>query len=160
MTPAVTTACLEDLRSDTGRIASEHLTARFSRVSRSTLCLMFTSGSTGVPKCVEATHAMALHEVRSYPTLARFCAPGLGPTDRVLQQTSVFWAASTWGQLDIALAFGAAILISSSSTPSARLLREAGITVIGAAPSTLSGLSAGDAPSVRTVFSWGEAMPA
>mmetsp|Transcript_106721 Transcript_106721/g.311987 ORF Transcript_106721/g.311987 Transcript_106721/m.311987 type:complete len:1437 (-) Transcript_106721:107-4417(-) len=120
----------------------------------STLCYMFTGGSTGSPKCVEITHAMALHETRGYPSLAP-----LSPADRVLQNTSVFWAASAWGQLDIALAFASTLCISAVAAPSTHALHDASISVLGSSPSVLSQLAPEELPCMRCAFSWGEAMP-
>merc|ERR1719454_2432493 len=96
---------------------------------------MFSGGSTGTPKCIITSHAMALHEVQRYPDVVT-----LSTKDRVLQHTSVFWAASAWGQIDIALAFGAALCVSLSPALSARELCAAGITVLGVSPSQLASI--------------------
>jgi len=75
------------------------------------MCYMLTGGTTGASKVVEVTHAMSLHEVQAYPDVA----PWLTCKDRVLQHTPVLWAASALGQVDIALAFGATMCITSAA---------------------------------------------
>jgi len=128
-----------------GRIMAEN--------SHRTMCYMLTGGTTGISKCVEVTHNMALHEVRAYPQVA----PGLSAKDRVLQHTPVLWAASALGQLDIALTFGATICICSDLEQDTIAAHR--VTVLGVAPSSLLALSPQVVPSVRYVFTWGEEMP-
>ena len=112
------------------------------------LCLQLTGGTTGSSKCVEVTHAMALHEVRAY----RQTFPELGPEDRVLQHTAVLWAASAIGQINIAVSFGACLVISNSLDQQS----VANATVLGCVPSSLEALEP-RAP-LRFVFVWGEAL--
>ena len=95
------------------------------------------------------THAMALHEIKAYPKIAV-----LGAEDRVLQHTAPLWAASTMGQLDIALAFGARICISDAVDEVA--INSHGATVLGVVPSSLMALE--PPSSLRCVFTWGESM--
>mmetsp|Transcript_73297 Transcript_73297/g.238503 ORF Transcript_73297/g.238503 Transcript_73297/m.238503 type:complete len:1084 (+) Transcript_73297:2-3253(+) len=116
------------------------------------MCYMLTGGTTGSSKCVEVSHKMALHELRGYPHVA----PSLSAQDRVLAHTPVLWAASALGQLDIALAFGAAICVSSAADQEA--IRAHGATVLGLVPSSLEAMDPRSVPSVRCIFTWGEAL--
>ncbi|CAE8656801.1 unnamed protein product, partial [Polarella glacialis] len=118
----------------------------FAEEPSPTLCYMLTGGTTGSSKCVEVRHEMALHEV----------TPSLGPEDRVLQHTAVLWAASALGQVDIALAFGATLCICDSLDQ--ETITEHRATVLGTVPSALESLEPKAVPSVRAVFTWGEAM--
>jgi len=80
---------------------------RISDVSPGTvLCYCYTGGTTEASRCVAITHRMALHEVATYPLIA----PNMTQADRVLQQHSAFWAASTYGEFDLALAFSCALV--------------------------------------------------
>lgn len=45
----------------------------------------YTGGTTSASRCVKITHRMALHELKTYPAVAK-----LGTNDRVLQQHSVY----------------------------------------------------------------------
>jgi len=119
---------------------------------RETLCYMLTGGTTGASKCVKVTHAMALHEAAAYPKVA----PRLGSQDRLLQHTAVLWAASALGQLDIALAFGSTICISTSADQETIAAHRA--SILGIVPSALDSLDPHSVPSVRCVFTWGEAL--
>ena len=112
------------------------------------LCLQLTGGTTGCSKCVEVTHAMALHEVTAY----RQSFPELGVEDRVLQHTAVLWAASAIGQINIAVSFGATLCISKGLDQQ----QVASATVLGCVPSSLEALEP-RAP-LRFVFVWGEAL--
>merc|ERR550534_2645688 len=69
------------------------------------LCFCYTGGTTGASRCARVTHGMALHEVSAYPGVV-----SMGQHDRVLQQHSLYWAASAYGEIDIALAFGCAVV--------------------------------------------------
>jgi hypothetical protein len=95
---------------------------------------------------------MVLHELRRYPEVA----PSLNHKDRVLQHTPALWAASAMGQIDIALAFGATICCCATADQESIALHEA--TVLGIVPSSLEALDPRATPSVRHVFTWGEAM--
>lgn len=117
-----------------------------------TLCYMLTGGTTGNSKCVEVTHTMSLHEAQAYP----YAAPKLGVEDRVLQQTPVLWAATAWGQVDIAMAFGATLCITDGLDQDTVISQQA--TVLGVVPSSLESLDPKVVPSVRCIFTWGEAL--
>ena len=117
------------------------------------LCYMLTGGTTGASKCVEVTHRMALHEVQTYPQVAA----DLQADDVVLQHTPVLWAASTLGQINIALAFGATVCIGPSADLG--IVKSRAVTVLGLVPSSLEALDPRSVPSVHHVFTWGEALP-
>lgn len=117
-----------------------------------TLCYMLTGGTTGASKCVTVAHAMAVHEVDAYPTIAPF----LRAQDKVLQHTAVLWAASALGQIDLALSFGASSCVSNAADQES--INSHGATVLGIVPSTLEVLEPHAVPSVRCVFTWGEAL--
>ncbi|CAK0854893.1 unnamed protein product [Prorocentrum cordatum] len=121
-------------------------------VPSASLCYMLTGGTTGGSKCVEVSHTMALHEVRAYPRVAK----ALTSDDRVLQHTPVLWAASAMGQIDIALAFGAATCISSSADADA--ITSCSATVLGIVPSALEAIEPTAVPSVKHIFTWGEPL--
>ena len=65
------------------------------------LALVFTGGTSRASRCVEVTHAMALHELRQYPAALR-----LRPGERVLQLSSAYWGAALLGELDVPLSCG------------------------------------------------------
>jgi hypothetical protein len=100
---------------------------------------------------------MALHEVAAYPHVI-----SLGRRDRVLQQHSLYWAASAYGEIDIALAFGSALVFCEAwgieSVSSAIQRNQA--TCAGLVPSILGALDPASLPSLRVVFTWGEALQA
>eukprot|EP00929_Paragymnodinium_shiwhaense_P096393 TRINITY_DN57970_c0_g1_i1.p1 TRINITY_DN57970_c0_g1~~TRINITY_DN57970_c0_g1_i1.p1 ORF type:complete len:1517 (+),score=342.69 TRINITY_DN57970_c0_g1_i1:172-4722(+) len=119
------------------------------------LCYNYTGGTTKASKCVIVTHSMALSEVRSYPQICH-----LRPTDRVLQQHSVYWSASCYGEVDIALAFGCALVFSEAKSPDevAEAIREHEVSCAGLVPVILSGLEPATVPSLKLIFTWGEKL--
>ncbi len=90
----------------------------------------YTGGITKALSCVQITHRMALHEVEAHP-----CIVELQRSDRVLQQHSMFWAASTHGEIDIALAFGCALVFCETwdTDTLVNAIREGGVTCEGGA---------------------------
>jgi acyl-coenzyme A synthetase/AMP-(fatty) acid ligase len=75
-----------------------------------TLCFCYTGGTTKASRCARITHGMALHELAMYRSVV-----SLGREDRVLQQHSAYWAASAYGEFDIALAFGCALVFAEAT---------------------------------------------
>jgi len=122
-----------------------------------TLCFCYTGGSTGASRCVRVTHCMALHEVVAYPQVV-----AMGRSDRILQQHSVYWAASTYGEVDIALAFGCALIFCEAwgSDDVAAAITRHQATFAGLVPSILATLEPTDVPSLKVIFTWGEALQA
>merc|ERR1740129_454241 len=120
-----------------------------------TLCFCYTGGTTKASRCARVTHRMALHEVDAYPHMA-----SLGCEDRVLQQHSLFWGASAYGEIDIAIAFGCALVFCKAwDTGSvASVIRRHGVTCAGLVPSILAALDHVEVPSLALVFTWGEAL--
>jgi amino acid adenylation domain-containing protein len=97
--------------------------------------VIYTSGSTGKPKGVAIPHRAV---VNFLATMAR--EPGLAATDRLLAVTSLSFDIAGL-ELWLPLTVGARVEIASRATASdgaalARTLREAGITVMQATPST------------------------
>eukprot|EP00929_Paragymnodinium_shiwhaense_P070281 TRINITY_DN35597_c0_g1_i1.p1 TRINITY_DN35597_c0_g1~~TRINITY_DN35597_c0_g1_i1.p1 ORF type:complete len:1591 (-),score=345.61 TRINITY_DN35597_c0_g1_i1:266-5038(-) len=120
------------------------------------LYLIYTGGTTSASKCVAITHEMALHEL---PTYLEF-AP-LRCTDRVLHQSSVFWGATSFGIFNVAWACGACLVFSEAGSGPAEVaavVQRAGITVAGLVPSVLEALEPIKIPSLRLIFTWGEAL--
>lgn len=127
----------------------------------SVLLYTYTGGTTKHSKCVVVTHAMALWEMKNYHIVLD---GKMSSRDRVLQFTSAYWGAAAFGQIDIALAFGACVVFSQSRTEGlAAVIEEYQITVLGTVPSLLRATYPGGpmtkAPSLRLVLTWGEALP-
>ncbi|OLQ00187.1 Linear gramicidin synthase subunit D [Symbiodinium microadriaticum] len=148
------------------------------------LCYCYTGGTTGRERCVEIHHGMALHELRSYPAALRLrpATRDSSPEDapRVLQPSSLQWAAAVYGQLDVALAFrGCAVVTAAKQRASAgdaeikqeelvSIVKERKVSVLGLPPSLLQLLapsdfldarSAGGYCRLRRLISWGEPCP-
>merc|ERR1740129_344834 len=125
----------------------------------SALCFCYTGGTTKAAKCAVATHAMALSEVRGYPEV---CAGAVGPGNVALQQHSVYWGASCYGEVDIALSFRCALLFSVASGPEEvrSAIQVHNVSVAGLVPAVLSGLEPEHVPSLRLIFTWGETLSA
>ena len=103
---------------------------------------------------------MATHEIDAYPE-----ALGRGlTTARVLQPSSLHWAAAVYGQLDLAIAFRGCAVVSNTVDiwELAEVLRHEHIAIAGLPPSMLALLKPSDMDhrSLRCVISWGEACPA
>jgi len=130
--------------------------------SDSILCYVYTGGTTKHSKCVAVTHAMALWEVKHY---AGALGHSVNHLDRVLQYSSVYWGAAVFGQLDVALAFGACTVIVYAPQPEdlARACEQHRISVLGVVPSQLRGAwPAGPASKpqcLRVLISWAEKLP-
>jgi len=123
------------------------------------LCFCYTGGTTKAAKCAVVTHAMALSEVRNYHEV---CGGGVGPKDVVLQQHSVYWGASFYGEVDIALSFGCTLLFSAAGGPEEvrTAIQEHKVTVAGLVPAVLAGLEPERVPSLQMIFTWGEKLGA
>lgn len=124
------------------------------------LCYVYTGGTTRHSKCVAITHQMALWEVEHYATALKGLA---GNTDRMLQYASAYWGAALFGQMDLALAFGACSVIHLAKQPEdiAVACRNFNITVLGIVPSQLRawpGVKARPS-SLRLLVTWAERTP-
>ncbi|CAE7517856.1 atnA [Symbiodinium sp. CCMP2456] len=135
-----------------------------TRVSpESVLLYTYTGGTTKFSKCVVVLNAMALWEIANYHTVMQ---GRMSSADRVLQFTSAYWGAAAFGQIDIALAFGACVVFVPTE-PGAKGLAAAveryRISVLGTVPSLLRATYPGgpaSAPSsLRVIITWGEALP-
>jgi amino acid adenylation domain-containing protein len=129
--------------------------------------VLYTSGSTGVPKGVMVTHGGLANHVR-----AKIAALGLGADDVVAQTGAHTFDISVW-QLSAALAVGGGVRIVRDAVTHdpARLLAEIdrhGVTIFQTVPSLLAMMLAeirrtGERPRLdrlRWLFPTGEALPA
>ncbi len=121
--------------------------------------VMYTSGSTGVPKGVQVTHAGVVNLVS-----AQVPAFEVGPGDAVLQFASFSFDAAV-SEVCVALCAGAALAIATSAQRSepdllAGLVRDRGIAVATLPPSLLKVLAPGDLRGVTTLVAAGERLDA
>lgn len=122
---------------------------------------VFTSGSTGAPKCVVITHAGIANRVGW--TVRKHA---LGPADRILQKTSIGFDAAGW-EIFAPLVIGGSVVLAphGAERDPAALLRAVAdyrVTVLQVVPSVLRILvEEGDwtgCESLRLLFSAGEAL--
>ena len=120
----------------------------------------FTGGTTAAAKCVVVSNAMAVHEIGAYKSIL---PSGHGKPERVLQNSSVYWPASAFGQLDIAIAFAACAVLSVTGGASpdevTAIVNKHEVDCIGVVPSVLRGMSVDACKSLKTVLTWGESLP-
>lgn len=123
--------------------------------------IMFTSGSTGVPKGVPISVANAAHYVRALREIAAFT-----PEDRFIQPVELTFDLSVHDMLLCWTAGGMLVVVPESSAPlGPRFVRQLGVTSWLSVPSvaaqskTLKLLQPGSMPSLRTSFFCGEALP-
>jgi len=122
------------------------------------LFFLFTGGTTR-GRCVAITHDMFRHESARYPECLRL------PRDvRVLGHTSLYWGASALGQLSIAVAYGACVVLTDvvETDDLREVITKESVTVLGIVPNQLRAMSedpVADLPSIRAIFTWGEALP-
>lgn len=137
-------------------VGCEVLGSAESRSAEDVLYFCYTGGTTSASKCVAVTHRMALHELETYPEIAP-----LQCTDRVLHQSSAYWGASCFGIVDVAWACGGSLVLTEAGAGPmevAATIQRAGVTVAGVVPSVLEALEHTQAPSLRVIFTWGEAL--
>ncbi|MFE1269846.1 amino acid adenylation domain-containing protein [Streptomyces sp. NPDC058758] len=125
-----------------------------------TAYVLYTSGSTGLPKGVAVTHGNLAHLLASLRDLLP-----LGPADRLLAVTTVAFDIAHL-ELLLPLLGGAAVVLASPDEvrePRAlgRLVERHGVTAVQATPSLWSGLVAEVPEAVRglRVLVGGEALP-
>jgi acyl-coenzyme A synthetase/AMP-(fatty) acid ligase/acyl carrier protein len=120
------------------------------------LYIVYTGGTTSASKSVAVTHRMALHELKAYPHIAP-----LQCTDRVLHQSSAYWGATSLGIFDVAWTCGGCLVLSEGGAGPAEvaaIISKKSITTIGVVPSVLEALEPEQCPSLRVIFTWGEAL--
>lgn len=119
------------------------------------LCFQYTGGTTGASRCCVATQQMALWEVVKYKEVV-----ALDSSHRVLQQHSAYWAASLFGEFDIAWAGGCTLVFANCSNVQelANCIASTEVTCAGLVPSVLETLE--DSHTLKVVFTWGEALRA
>ncbi|HKV06574.1 MAG TPA: amino acid adenylation domain-containing protein [Thermoanaerobaculia bacterium] len=125
--------------------------------------VIYTSGSTGAPKGAMNTHRAVVNRLLWMQDAYRLTA-----ADRVLQKTPFSFDVSVW-ELFWPLFTGASLVVARPEghrEPDylAGLIERQGVTTLHFVPSMLraflQGLAAGRMPSIRRVFSSGEALPA
>ncbi|CAE7816528.1 tycC [Symbiodinium sp. CCMP2592] len=119
------------------------------------LWLVYTGGTTAASKCVVQTHRMAIHELRTYPDFGVMTCE-----DRILHHTSAFWGATCLGLFDLPWSCGGCLVILARHglVEVAQAIEQRHITVAGLVPSLLDALTMSRCTSLRTVFTWGEAL--
>ncbi|MEX1830087.1 amino acid adenylation domain-containing protein [Luteibacter sp. CQ10] len=124
---------------------------------------MYTSGSTGMPKCVDIPHAALLNRLRWMED-----AYAIGPDDRILQKTPYTFDVSVWEFLLPLMCGGCLVLARPGGHRDVdqlhRMLGDEGITVAHFVPSMLAAFLARvdvvEAPALRHLICSGEALPA
>ncbi|MEU2101423.1 non-ribosomal peptide synthase/polyketide synthase [Nocardia sp. NPDC019255] len=125
--------------------------------------IVFTSGSTGLPKGVTVPHAAIVNQLAWLA--ARY---GLGPNDRVLLKTPATFDLSVW-EFWSALVTGGRLIVTSPGAERdpdllRALLRRHGVTVLHAVPALIGMLLAAEPAAalpetLRHVLAIGEALP-
>jgi len=148
---------MEELSASKSHYVSMASSPQLPAVQEETLlAYMFTGGTTRASKAVRANHAMALHELRTYSEV--FPEGLCGSQLRFLQNSSAYWGAALYGQIDVALAGCGTIVISGASLPDdvADAINKFKVTAFGAVPSVLAHIDPWQVPTVRLVISWAE----
>jgi len=119
----------------------------------------YTSGSTGKPKGVMIENRSVVNVLTSF-----IKSYGLSAADRILQQTSISFDVSINEIFPVLCVGGAVVLPDKNDVLDlgrlTRLIAKHGITIMGAAPSLLATLNAGnhDLSTLRLILSGGEAL--
>ncbi|HLS76027.1 MAG TPA: amino acid adenylation domain-containing protein, partial [Nocardia sp.] len=132
-------------------------------VPANTAYVIFTPGSTGVPKGVAVPHAAIANQLQW--KIAEF---GLGAGDSVLLKTAATFDLSVWEFWSAAVAGGTLVVASADGHRDPAylnaLMRETGVSTLHVVPSMLDALltDSGDRlpESLRRILAIGEALPA
>ncbi|CAD7974892.1 unnamed protein product [Amoebophrya sp. A25] len=141
--------------------------------NRLPFCLAHTSGTRGSEKCAAITHAMFVHESDHYPALFfSDLASDRHSPERLACSPHTYWAASTLGQISLALALRGTCVFLSTALPEEELrgLHSARVSIMGLAPAAFKRYLAVCDNSFRccrkrylhdlhTLIFWGEALP-
>lgn len=124
----------------------------------STAYVLFSSGSTGIPKGIEVTHASLAHFCREITA-----AYTVAPDDRVLAFARPVFDVSVF-EVFATLAAGARVVIPDADTRMdpvllTEFIRTEAVTLAELPPALLPLLEPGDLPSLRLVSVGGEAVP-